>query len=228
MAKSSTWSPKLKLPRGHVSLTKEDFNRPTKIPTKGDKRRVDVYCAFGQCVSQFSFLESSLGCLFQILLGASTGGAANAFGTIIGIHTRLEALRAAALDLLPRYGRWDLFDELMTRSEVIKQAAARRNEVAHGIVCKMEGKGWFLVPPSDHPRWIQSPDRKHQRLVDLENNPVGWHYKYTTTDLKQFANRFGLLHIETYNFSIELRAELWTRCSKCHSPIPNLAHLVRP
>jgi hypothetical protein len=134
------------------------WDRPP-IPPLGDEFPDQIYRAVGWALSGWEMLEMSLVGLFDILIGTEQDSHAShrAYGAVTIWNIRRDMLKAAAEAYF-----WQFPDQALEReiSEMINLAdryAARRNDVAHGIVLaydEMFGppsplggfRGWVLFP----------------------------------------------------------------------------------
>jgi hypothetical protein len=70
-----------------------------------------------------------------------------------------------------------------TVKNVCQEAAARRNDIAHGLVIQIHNdRGYFL-----------QPSYRSSRHRDRDSNPV---YSYTSKEIEAFAQKFGRLASE--------------------------------
>lgn len=195
-----SYPPKIKLPKAHIELTRIDFIRPP-TRTTGNKTSLAIYTAVGRNLSQWSMVETALTRLFSIIIGGH-GAESWALESILSTRGRIDALQAAANYELERKGKIDLLENFETMLKVVRDAGARRNDIAHGLIVETGGFGHYLVPHSHDIRKID------KSKFNRTNNPVGWKYQYTSQDINAFAVKFSLLFAELCNFSLDVYSNL--------------------
>lgn len=195
MAKSEyEWPKKITLPKNYVALASKDFDRPLRLADKGNKTYDALYRAIGRAMTQWAMVEESLERIFVTLLSPEGIGASRVFGSVLSLRARTEMVDASANMELHRLGKHDLLKDLTTRTELIRQASGRRNDIAHGVPNK-RSYGCFIEPPMSSPR--QSD--KHAILPK---------FRYNSGNVNDFAKKFTLLSIETHNFWGDIHNEL--------------------
>lgn len=164
-----------------------DVRPPPKI---GDTNPDVLFAAVGRALSEWEFVESGLGDLFAILVGAPWGAypisepAVRAYGSIPGFQSRASMLEEAAEGYFSRY-RNDaerITNEGMkervhrTISVECKNFSSRRNEIAHGRIMLFPKGQNFLIPS----------------MYASKKTPVGqmMKYCYNSADIIYYSQQF--------------------------------------
>lgn len=120
----------------------------------------------------------------------NTSAAQNAYGAILAHNTRNDMLRAAALAYFSKNK-----EGLAQANNIfnrVRNFAARRNEIAHGMVVQLHDNGTdsghFLVPPMYNFNKRGTADRTLGK------------YQYTSAQVNQFATEFQTLANEVRVF----------------------------
>jgi hypothetical protein len=125
------------------------------VPAKGDDDINITYASIGRALSKWEEFEEQLSYAFAIFCGGadeSTEPAQRAYGSVIAFRGRSDIIRSAAeayFHLNPNEELLKEFNAIMVRAE---RLAARRNEIAHGIV-----KGMPLTGEPKFPGWGLRP-----------------------------------------------------------------------
>jgi len=159
----------------------------TPWPEEGNSGHDELFLAVGRALSNWELVESAIAGLFTIVTVGSyhapTAPAIRAYSTVTSATNRIQMVRAAleswlyvwkdcpggsnALNILKECGEW----------------AARRNEIAHGIVDRLidaPKNAWFLFPSFYNARKRQLGDR-----------PA---YRYTAANIDYYSDCFVTLH----------------------------------
>ena len=175
-------------------LTPKDFD-PTPIPSIGDRRKDRVHLAAGRAIHQWEVVEHHFGSLFGTLLGASVPvGALRAYGAMSAFNMRQQLLLHAA-DALFHYNPNDALLAECTGivRKIGDRAAARRSEIAHGLVIeehREDGIHCFLVP-SYH----------SARKRGLDDAPA---YQYTSKEIEEFRRKFARLAGDVHRLNVAI------------------------
>ena len=150
----------------------------------------------GRALSSWERLEIFLAYLFSRLCEAETSAAGDAYGAILAHNTRNDMLKAAAR------ARFRQEKHHLTRAldllNRVRKLAARRNEIAHGIVLRhqlnKDDEGCYLVPPN----------------YNINKRGDDWglqgKYRYTSEQIESFAGHFHNIGEEVRHFVTELPA----------------------
>ncbi|HEY8215394.1 MAG TPA: hypothetical protein VIG36_14840 [Methylocystis sp.] len=143
------------------------FERP-KAPSKGDRNPEAIYLSVGRALSTWEHTERSFAGLFAGIVSPSKGSfpARRAYGTIISQKNRREMIEKASEAFFAFFKDEDLEKALKETLNFYSDAAARRNDIAHGIVLQPKlGAGYFLTANlytskrklyADHPYYYNS------------------------------------------------------------------------
>ena len=129
---------------------------------KGESDIETLHIAVGRALSRWEHMESAFIKLFQLMCETPTLGACKAYSTIISATGRSGALRAAASVFFKDRDKAD-FDPVDTLLKAYANAAAYRNNIAHGIVAGMHGlnepqTGYYLTTPSYGRQFPNAPN----------------------------------------------------------------------
>lgn len=205
-----TWdNPKWQFPRHYKPLTLESFD-VFKRTKKGDRDLTKMYEAIGKCMTQWSMAENALAGIFSALVhpehvfhNPSKNAAINALGILISPRTKAEVIGEAAHHALT--GMTVLKKRVNNHLKCVQKASARRNEIAHGVVCHIKGYGFALVPHIENPRKINKNPKFEAGNFILDGS---WKYKYRSRDIERYSERFTLLFYETFNLAVDVETEL--------------------
>ena len=126
------WPKKINLPKDYTILTIADFHRPP-LATKGNKTFNAIHNAVGRSIMLWTMVETYLQHIFMTLTAPQGVGTSHAFESVTSLRDRTEMIDAAARVEIGRFAKQQLLSELLKRTELIRQASGRRNDVAHGI-----------------------------------------------------------------------------------------------
>lgn len=187
--------PKL-TPTGARLLTKADFAIPALALT-GDGEPDKLYMAIGMALSHWEAVERQLADLYAILLQTRSLAAHRSLGALISAAMRMDAIEAAAditLQDLP-----DRLSDVARLIKVIREAAARRNEIAHGSVSNVNANGLAIG-------CVLMPTIFNPRKMDILG--VGYKYRYNTDIVSAFSAKFHLLYAQLFDFNRALDYDL--------------------
>lgn len=153
---------------------------------KGDPIPDPLFQSVGVALTQWERLESRLAELFDALVtGAESPTKSNrsaflAFRSVSSSSARTELVTEAAPRALLEW------PELRDRSSnfllAVSRFGARRNEIAHGMVCSLGEHGFYLSPNNvNRNKWSKEGAAK---------------YQYTSDDVFYYAEEFGKLRVE--------------------------------
>jgi hypothetical protein len=177
---------------------------PLHLPFEGDMDENAIYLSVGKALSQWERLEHQMSNIFAAVVSKSADNPARwAYGAVMASGTRADMLKGAAyIYFFPlvrtanekkRAEFEDLQKQLGDLMEEVGKFAARRNNIAHGVVSPYfpptTGKGGFcLVPPLYA--------TKHYKA-----RPV-YPYAFTSKMIDEYATHFARLGKEAYNYAI--------------------------
>lgn len=175
-----------------MNFRKEDFSIPPKSD-RGDVDRDAIHLAVGQALHHWEKVEHFFGELYAAVLGAVVPvGALRAYGSVSAFSNRLTMLAEAADALW----HWAPNDELEREFKLMKtvaaEAAARRAEIAHGIVISENGDNNHFLVPSFH----------SSRKRDQAQNEK---YAFTSGQIAAFSAKFNLLATDVYQLDKKVR-----------------------
>ena len=140
-----------------------------------------IHLAVGQALSRWEKAEHFLGELYAAVVGAVVPvGALRAYGSVSAFNNRQTVLIEAAAALWHWAPNDDLEADFRQLIKVVgSEAAARRNEIAHGLVVDEGiGNNYYLVPS-----YHSSRKRDHSQEPS---------YTYTSDQIRAFRDRFEL------------------------------------
>ena len=177
---------------------------------KGDDDVKNTFEWVGRALTEWETLESYLGLIFGIFVGASrdTEPAMRAYGSVLTFRGRADMLEAAGLAfyLISPHPSQVFFAEILKQS---RGFSARRNEIAHGIV-QLYFQDWrqpnigSALGPSRH------ATNKQKLVPSLDQTSVTSvpSYAYTSLELLRFTRDFHLLANWVKGFHRNLRLVL--------------------
>jgi hypothetical protein len=183
--------------------------------SKLDSVADETYRSVGEALSSWEKFEWYLAMLFGFLAGGGPGFVASggskiishpalrAFGTIVAFNGRCDLLRAASETYLLIHPHQK--DNAATLTKLLNMAgsfAARRNEIAHGVVTQEEIdgiKGWCLTA-------AQYSAKK--RSIELR---MGYYYPTTTTRYQYSSREIDhyRVHFRRLEDAVYRLLELW-------------------
>ena len=107
------------------------------LPTKGDSTAETLYAAIGLALTNWAHLEDTLAAIFSTLVSPTHGEVAfRAFGSILTFRGKKEMIEAAAEAFFFQYPdpEGNVEPHVKALLHEAEKFAARRNEIAHGIV----------------------------------------------------------------------------------------------
>jgi hypothetical protein len=164
------------------------------LPIRGDANKQDTFSAVGMALSQWEYFEGYLGLFYGLVVGAKThtSPSMRAYGAVSTFSTRLDMIKEASSAYFFTY-KTDYPDDISVLLEDAKHFAARRNEIAHGIVQPYYagglGNNGFALGPSRY----ATRKRKLKRLEHIGQDGVEELYAYTSEDLRVFVTHFDAL-----------------------------------
>lgn len=115
---------------------------------QGDPAPTDILQAIGMTTSGWELLDSSLGELFDALVGGRNSNRAGfgAYRTLAGSDAKAQLIKGAARPALAGCSDAGLRGDIEHLLIVLIDARARRNNIAHGIVMNLGDLGFCLGP----------------------------------------------------------------------------------
>jgi hypothetical protein len=155
---------------------------PRPPPAAGDASEDDTFRAVGQALSHWENLENHLAAIFAATIRGHGGAARRAYGIVQASKTRTDMIRhAAAARFEGRRTHALIMPELKALLDLVDRYAARRNEIAHGVVYP------YSAYRRDASGFCLFPSYYSTRKRGLDNQPT---YIYSSTEIKYFAERF--------------------------------------
>lgn len=161
----------------------------------GDADATTIYASVGHALSMWEWMESTLAHIFGALCQAQSDSAVRAYGSLMAFSGRRDML-AAAYRVFPwrEEAGGDKFEKFL---EEVSRFAARRNEIAHGVVVLSgtvsKSSGYYLFPAfynsvKRKPWKEASKLRPHDRMLDALDG-----YSYNSKQVDYYANQFARL-----------------------------------
>jgi hypothetical protein len=176
----------------------------------GDQSAGQIYLEVGHALSTWEGVEEILAHIFLIMCDVTTSQTAIAlartFGSIENSFGRLKAIQTVAEIYFAPY--WEIpavnrkFDAIYKN---VSAAAQRRNEIAHGMAIN------FVIDNKDYGRFLIAP-----RYITGRNTTFSSYqfaddagitsiltskYCYTSSDIREMAEKFQSLQKEIMNYS---------------------------
>jgi hypothetical protein len=159
---------------------RNSWDRPP-IPLIGDETSDEIYRAVGWALSGWEMLEMSLVGLFDTLIGIAldTHASHRAYGAVTIWNIRRDMLRAAAEAYFLEFPNQPLAKEIKETINIVDRYAARRNDIAHGIVLAYDEifgppsplggfRGWLLFPALTSTKAMRLPFRDPKYALSAE------------------------------------------------------------
>ena len=152
-------------------------------PGVGDASEDDTFRAVGQALSRWEKLENQLATIFAATIRGQPGAAARrAYGIVQASKTRTDMIRAAATTRFEgRRTHALVMPDLKALLDLVEKYAARRNEIAHGVVYP------YNVYRRDAFGFCLFPSYYATRKRGLDNEPS---YIYSSIEINYFSERF--------------------------------------
>jgi hypothetical protein len=201
MSKASEKGERL-FPKGYFARC-----RPSPV---GDKEASATFHAVGLALTNWELAETALATLFYVLSNATEANALNAirraFGAIESSAGRRKAIEAAAEIYFAHDWKNKVVSEpFLGLMAAFKDASARRDEIAHGIVHGMkvndEELGCFLYPSEYN-------TQRTQAWITSDADPFAFKralYRYTSKNILEYAQKFFELHNHVWSYISSVR-----------------------
>ena len=184
---------------GGFAMTSKDpldpnpFAKPC-LTKKGDANARDIYTSVGFALDRWEHCEISFATIYSALVApdGETHALMRAYGTIMAPATRKDMMWEANDAYFGTHKNDELKAKTRHMLNLYKDAAARRNEIAHGIVSGQDkvvvvgNKGKLL-----NTEWFLRPSLFSTRKTELFYN--GEKYRYGSKDIDHFSHCFQTL-----------------------------------
>lgn len=173
---------------------------PFPIPNAGDEEDARTYEGIGRVVSAWESVEFQLSRIYSIFVGDPDGNAIYDYGKGRIFRDRLTALRQTAatrFQTKPDQTMEGEFDRVCAHAESF---SFRRNEVAHGIVMRVDQITFFRNAfNAQGDKWLYAciPPIYAFRNQDTDGNPT---WAYTFANMTTLEGRLIQLVIEAGEF----------------------------
>jgi hypothetical protein len=156
---------------------------PRAAPEHGDPTADDTYRAVGLALSRWEKLENQLATIFAATVRGSPGSAARrAYGIVQVARTRLDMIEEAAnTRFIGKRTYGQVMPALLDLTNLVGKYAARRNEIAHGVVYR------YSVYKTDAVGFCLFPSYYNTRKRGTDNEPS---YIYSSAEIDYFSERF--------------------------------------
>jgi hypothetical protein len=177
-------------------MLEPDAFKPKPLATIGDPKDEITYAAVGKALSRWEAAEIRVARLFGVLIGVPTSvPALRAYGAVATFQVRKQMVIAAADSLFKTKPNPTLHKKITDIfHRYLDHAAARRTEIAHGIVITTNPTrrriNHFLAPP-----YYSSKKR------DDAAKPT---YLYSSQEIVAYTRGFEELTIHIHNIVDEL------------------------
>lgn len=157
------------------------------LPDKGDEDPDETFKSIGIAISSWESLEFELARLFSVYVNDPDGDAWFSYGEGRIFRERLLNLRSAAKSYVVRYCSQEHEGDLNDLLQHAVSAADRRNDIAHGIVFRIDQLTFFRnklqVRLWGRPHWALIPPAYLARRHD-DGLPQ---FAYTSHEIKRTA-----------------------------------------
>ncbi len=170
------------------------------FPTAGDADEWETYKWVGKCLTEWEWLEYTLGHLYSEFIGRRAEiDAIKEYGEPRIFADRISCLAKSAGRFFIRHQNQSIEGKFYDLLKAIIGFSDRRNEIAHGIVTKID----FRLSSQDSSMkiagYVLIPTLYTKRKLDVRNLPK---YIYTANELTVLAARFGGLARATVRLRI--------------------------
>jgi hypothetical protein len=171
-------------------------------PSVGDTSAQELFAAIGAALTEWEYHETELAKLFSILVsGKRSPIARRAFSAVRTFEGRAEMLQAASEAYFterPDTSAQDQFKELIRRAKCL---AARRNEIAHGIVA-----GFWTGPDRRSFARVKGTYGLYPSFASYKNRRLDQapDYCYSSKEVSYFRETFAGLVTRAENLSAHL------------------------
>lgn len=165
------------------------WNRPP-IPVIGDETPDEIYTAVGWALSGWEMLEMGLVGLFDTLIGIALDSHAShrAYGAVTIWNIRRDMLRAAAEAYFLEFPNKPLASAVEEEIKFADRYAARRNDIAHGIVLAYDEVYGSPSPLGGFRGWLLFPAVTSTKAMTLPfSSPK---YAYSANQIRFFGESF--------------------------------------
>ena len=165
------------------------------LPEKGDETNSATFEAVGRATSDWEYLEAYLGLIFGIFVGSltTTDAPMRAYGSVVAFAGRCGMIKAAAEVFFLDHPHAALEADFYTLEKNAGSFAARRNEIAHGIV-QPYFVGGTDVGSALIPSYHATNKRKLGAQVDSDTPQTAvLKYAYTSKEIAYFSDQFQQL-----------------------------------
>jgi hypothetical protein len=190
-------------------MTKDTWDKRDP-PEEGDPSIDITFAAVGRALSQWELFEGHLSLMFSYLIGSGYGNVAalRAYGSVESFRGRSKLIDTATEVYFRLKPNKDLEERLYSLTKVARnQAAARRNEIAHGIANlyvkpnpdgeEPEFHGYVLYPAYYATKKRVLPETGPLEIVKMT-------YIYSSNEIDHFKNEFEKLADEALNVLTDL------------------------
>lgn len=176
-----------------------DPNNPWAQPPYANPPEADeaaLFEAVGRALTSWEHLEAALATLFVrfIAYDRESLAARRAYGSVVSFMGRAEMLTEAASAYFSFHPDEQLSDSFRRVSNACRQAAARRNDIAHGSVVEVYFVGKV-------PGYALAPGSYNVRRVDLHSKPA---YLYSVREIAKFTKGFDDLYLSAIGLAAQL------------------------
>ncbi len=183
--------------------------KPWDVPPQpkiGDSDREITYAAVGRALSQWELFESNLLQLFVVFVGSGPTAlltAARAYGTIQTFRGRADMIEGAAEVFFLIYKNSDLEKRISDFMDIARNYAARRNEIAHGIVWTTHWAGTQKQGSALFPARYASNKNKIGSFPLGETGAQVPTHVYSSAEIGMFTSRFLELTSQAHKIYIQ-------------------------
>lgn len=189
-------------PKEVAAPNQKPWERPP-IPVIGDETHDEIYRAVGWTLSGWEMLEMSLVGLFDTLIGIALDSHAShrAYGAVTIWNIRRDMLRAAAEAYFLEFPNPTLAKEISEAINLVDRYAARRNDIAHGIVLAYDEifgtpsplggfRGWLLFPALTSTKAMKLPFRDPKYAYSAEHiRGFGQNFRSISPSVEQLITK---------------------------------------
>jgi hypothetical protein len=154
-------------------------HQPNRLAV-GDSNPVAICCAIGSTLTTWEMTEVAYSYLFNMIVRPrhSSPAIRRAYGSIVSPRGRREAIEAAAEVFFQKFPNAGLEHELSEFIGIHRNASARRNEIAHGVIVSAHAASWYL----------EANEYSDKRNVNRESP-----YAYTSTQITKIGSHYSSL-----------------------------------
>jgi hypothetical protein len=179
------------------------------FPARGDDHEDTTYAGIGRITSRFEEIEVELSYIYSLFVDRPEEmEAIKEYGTENNFHERIGRLVKAGHGYFLRQPNQELEADFDRITDIARKYAARRNDIAHGIVRPFQ---WITLPSGNAIDASQSlqfcvvPPHYKGKKFDPQDMPI---YVYTRRELNALEVAMFHFDLEAGKFKLDLMTDV--------------------